>query len=155
MRRRQEFFRIPYTYLVLQVAPGNALCYHNMHLIGHFKFLHGSRMICLPLNILKKLFWQRLFEKIGDAETIITFISVNTIQNPLTAKKKIDHLSKRGTTSSFHSDTSPALGQSLVHSVDKTHVLTVTVELVWLFFLNIPSFNFAQTPNKSLRFRII
>ena len=44
------------------------------------------------------------------------------------------------------------LGNILVHSVDKTHVVVETVELVWLFFLNIVSFNFMPTPNKSLRF---
>ena len=40
-------------------------------------------------------------DKIGEAEPIITFISVNTIQNPLTLKKNIDHSSKRGPTSFF------------------------------------------------------
>ena len=85
--------------------------------MGHFKYLHGSRMICLPLNIFQELHWQYLLKKIGEAEPIITFISVNTIQNPLTLKKNIDHSSKRGPTSSFHSDTSPALGHSLVHDV--------------------------------------
>ena len=38
------------------------------------------------------------------------------------------------------------------HTTSK-HVLGVTVELIWLLFLNILSFNFLQTPNKSLRFR--
>ena len=54
---------------------------------------------------------------------------------------------------SFHSHTKPVFGQVLVHSVDKTHVLVVTVALIWLLFLNILSFNFVQMPNKSLRFR--
>ena len=40
----------------------------------------------------------------------------------------------------------------LVHSVDKTHILVVTMKLIWLLFLNILSFNFVPTPNKSLRF---
>ena len=44
------------------------------------------------------------------------------------------------------------LGHVLVYSVDKTHVLLVTVELIWLLFLNIFSFNFVPTPNKFLRF---
>ena len=52
----------------------------------------------------------------------------------------------------FHSETNPALGHVLAYSVDKTHVLVVTVELIWLLFLNMLSFNFAPTPNKSLRF---
>ena len=46
----------------------------------------------------------------------------------------------------------PILDHALVHSVDKTHVLTVTVELIWLLFLNIFFFNFFVAPNKSLRF---
>ena len=46
----------------------------------------------------------------------------------------------------------PILGHVLVHSVDKTHVLVVTVELVGLLFLNTFSFNFAPTPNKPLGF---
>ena len=46
----------------------------------------------------------------------------------------------------------PILGHVLVHSVDKAHVLVVTVELIWLLFLNISFFNFVPTPNKSLRF---
>ena len=54
---------------------------------------------------------------------------------------------------SFHSHTNPVFGQVLVHSVNKTHALVVTMELIWLLFLNILTFNFAQTPNKSLRFR--
>ena len=46
----------------------------------------------------------------------------------------------------------PILGHTLVHSVDKIHVLVLTVELVWLLFLNTFFFNFVATPNKSLRF---
>ena len=46
----------------------------------------------------------------------------------------------------------PILGHILVHFVDKTHVLVVTVELIWLMFLNIFSFDFIPTPNKALRF---
>ena len=46
----------------------------------------------------------------------------------------------------------PILGHTLVHSVDKIHVLVLTVELVWLLFLNMFFFNFVPTMNKSLRF---
>ena len=46
----------------------------------------------------------------------------------------------------------PILSHVLFHSVDKTHALDITVELIWLFFLNIFFFNFVLTPNKSLRF---
>ena len=38
----------------------------------------------------------------------------------------------------------------MIHSFDKTHVLVVTVELIWLLLLNILSFNFAPTLNKFL-----
>ena len=44
------------------------------------------------------------------------------------------------------------LDQLLVHSIDKTHVLVVAVELTWLLFLNMLSFNLVPTLNKSLRF---
>ena len=47
----------------------------------------------------------------------------------------------------------PILGHALVHSVDKINALVLTVELVWLLFLNMFFFfNFVPTPNKSLRF---
>ena len=36
--------------------------------------------------------------------------------------------------------------------VDRTHVLLATVDLIWLLFLNILSFNFVATTRKSLRF---
>ena len=52
----------------------------------------------------------------------------------------------------FHSDSNLVLDQVLVHSINKTHVLVVTLELTWLLFLNMLSFNFVPTPNKSLRF---
>ena len=39
----------------------------------------------------------------------------------------------------------------LAHSVDKTHILVVTGELIWLLFLNILSFNFVPKPNTSFR----
>ena len=58
---------------------------------------------------------------------------------------KIEHLSKPGPIPFFHSDTNPVPGNALVHPFKKTTVLVVTVELIWLLFLNMP--------NKSLRFR--
>ena len=51
----------------------------------------------------------------------------------------------------FHLNTYPVLGHILIHSVDKTHVLVVTVQLIWLLLLNILSFNFVPTSNKFLR----
>ena len=37
-----------------QIAPGNVLYHHNKHLMGYFESLHGSRIICFPLNISEK-----------------------------------------------------------------------------------------------------
>ena len=68
-------------------------------------------------------------------------------------KNNIDYSRKRGPPPSFNSDANPALGHILPQSVFKTHVLVVTVELIWLSFLKTLSFNFVQRPNKSLMFR--
>ena len=46
----------------------------------------------------------------------------------------------------------PIPSHILVHSVNKTHDLVVTVQLIWLVFLNIFFSNFVPTLNKSLRF---
>ena len=70
----------------------------------------------------------------------------------MTLKIYIYHLNKQRPPPFFHPDTNPLIGHALVHSVDKTHVLVVTVELTWLLFLNILSFKFVPTPRKSLRF---
>ena len=56
-----------------------------------------------------------------------------------------------GITTIFHLNTNLILGHILIHSVDKTHVLVVTVQLIWLLLLNILSFNFVPTSNKFLR----
>ena len=72
--------------------------------------------------------------------------------NTHTLKSNIYHSNKAGPTPPFHSDTNTVLGYGLVHSVDKTHVLVVTAEQFWLLFLDILSFDFVPTPNKSLRF---
>ena len=74
------------------------------------------------------------------------------IQYPRTLKNNIYHSNKWGPPLFFHLDTNPVIGHALVHSVDKTHLLDVTVGLIWFFFLNILSFNFTATPRKSLRF---
>ena len=41
-------------------------------------------------------------------------------------------------------------GLVLIHSFDKTHVVVVTAELIWLLLLNVLSFNFVSTSNKYL-----
>ena len=75
------------------------------------------------------------------------FIFVNTIQYPRTLNNNICHSNKRNHHHFFIRI--PILCHVLVHSVDKTHVLVVTVELIWLLFLNI---YFFQLCSKSLRF---
>ena len=82
----------------------------------------------------------------------MAFIFFNTIRYPHTLKNNIYHSNKRGPPLLFHLDTNLVLAQVLVHSVDKTHVLVVTVELIWLLFLNVLSSNFIPTQNKSLTF---
>ena len=42
------------------------------------------------------------------------------------------------------------LGHILIHSLDETRVLVVTVELIWLQLLNILSLHLVPTPKKSL-----
>ena len=74
------------------------------------------------------------------------------MQYPCTLKNNIYHSNKWRPPLFLHLNTNPVIGHALVHSVNKTHVLDVTVDLIWLLFLNIHSFNFVITPSKSLRF---
>ena len=117
--------------------------------MGHFKFLHGSRMTCFPFNISEKLHWQHLFEKLREI-ALIAFIFFNTNAH---SEEQYQPLKKGVGTPFFYSYTKPAPGWVLVHFTDKTHVLVVTLNLIWLLFLNILSLNLVQTPNKSLRFK--
>ena len=78
-------------------------------------------------------------------QRLIVFIFVNAIQYPRTLNYNIYHSNKWGP-SFFHLDINRVICCTLVHSVDKTHVLLVTVNLIWLWFLNILSFNFIAAP---------
>ena len=78
-------------------------------------------------------------------QRLIVFILVNTIQYPRTLKNNIHHSNKRGASPFFHSNTNPVLAYVLIHPVDTTHVLVVTMELISLLFLNTLSFNFFPT----------
>ena len=51
---------------MVTIAPGDVSCRYNKHLTGYFEFLHGSRIICLPLNISEELHGQHLFEKLDE-----------------------------------------------------------------------------------------
>ena len=127
-------------------------CHHNKHLMGHFEFLHGTRIICLPLNISEKLHWQHLFEKQEEAEThLLRFCLYNTI--PTHPEEQHLPFKQTGATTIFYSDTKPVSRHVLIHFADKTHVLVVTVELMWLLLFNLLSFKFVPTPNKSLKFK--
>ena len=119
--------------------------------MGYFEFLHGLRVICLPLNILENCI-ANISSKSYKRQRLIVFIFVNTMQYPHTLKN-IYHYNKWGPAPLFHSDTNPVLGHVLVHSVDKTRFLVVTLELIWLLLLNILSLSLVTTPNKSLRFK--
>ena len=85
-------------------------------------------------------------------QRLITFIFVNMMHYPCTLKSNIYHSNNRGPPPIFHPDTNPVIRHALIHSVDRIHVLVVTVELILLLFLNMLSFNFVSTPRKSLRF---
>ena len=93
-----------------------------------------------------------MFSKSQKRQRLIAFIFVDTIQYPPTLKNNTYHSNKRRPLPFFHSDTNPALGDVLFYSVNKTHALVVTAELIWLLFLNIISFNFVLTLNESLGF---
>ena len=58
------------------------------------------------------------------------------MQYPRTLENKIHHSNKRRPPPFFHSGINPVLGHVLIHFVNKAHALTVTVELIWLLFLN-------------------
>ena len=72
------------------------------------------------------------------------------MQYPFTLKNNSCNSNKRVPAPFFHSDTNLIFGHVLIHSFDKTHVLVVTAELIWLLLLNVLSFNFVSTPNKYL-----
>ena len=133
-----------YIYILL-----NVLCHHNKLLMKYFKFLYGSGIIFFPLNFQKNCI-DNISSKSQNRQRLIAFILVNTIQYPNTLRNNIYYSSKRVPPPVFHSSTNPVLCQVLIQSFDKTQVLVVTVELIWLVLLNILSFNYVPMPNKFL-----
>ena len=132
----------------VRIAP-NVSWHHNKHLMRYFKFLLGSRIIYIPFNIPENLYWQYLFQKPEEAETHSLYLSqYNTIATH--AEEQHPPFSQKGTTTIFSFGCQSCACHVMVYSVDKTHVLVVTVELIWLLFLNMLSFNFISAPNKSL-----
>ena len=100
--------------------------------------------------ILQKNFLDNISSKSQKRQRLIAFTLVNTIQYPWILTNNIYHSNKWGPPPFFHSDTNPELGHPLIHSIAKTHVLVITVQLICLLFLNIYSFNYVTTPSKSL-----
>ena len=72
------------------------------------------------------------------------------IQYPHTLKNNIYISNNRGPPTFFHSYTNTVLDTWSILLTKP--VLVVTVELIWLLFLNIISFNYVPTSNKFLRF---
>ena len=101
---------LPHTCLVFQMAHGKVAYHYNRHLMRHFEFLHGSRMIWLPLNFSEKLHWQHLFEKLVEAEDHRCHF-FNRIQHPHILK---NYIKQTGPTTI---DTNPVLGHILVHAL--------------------------------------
>ena len=73
---------------------------------------------------------------------------VNMI-HPRILENNIDYWINRESPLFFHSDANPILSHALVYFVDKTHVVIVTMDLIWLLFLNIVFFNFSNTEHIS------
>ena len=96
-------------YAWVQIVPNNVLCHHNIHLMGYFEFLYGSRVICLPLNIPENCI-DHISWKSQERQRLIAFILVNTIQYP---RISIYHSKRRGPPAFFHSDTNPILSHFL------------------------------------------
>ena len=138
-----------FEYACAQIAPNNVLCHHNKRLIKYFKLLYGSGIICLPL-IFQKNCIDNISSKSQKRKGLIVFILDNTMQYLRTLKSNIYYSSKRLPLPLFHLDTNSVFCHVLIHSFDKTHVLVVTVESIWLLLLNILSFNFVLIPNKLL-----
>ena len=67
---------------------------------------------------------------------------------PRPLKKNIYHSNKQESLPFFPSESSPVLGHVWIRLIGKTHVLVVTMGLIWLLLLNILSFNFVATSNK-------
>ena len=120
---RREFC-IPYTCLVFQIAPGNVLCRHNIHLMGYFEFLHDSRMVCLPLGISEKLHWRR-----GRTSSSSLLIQSNTL---LSGEQHRPFKQTRTNTIFFSSFGYQFCTWSRFGPFCRTNVLVVLVESIWL-----------------------
>ena len=82
-------------YACVQISSNDVLYHHNKRLMGYFEFLYGSGIICLSLNVPKKLHWQHFFWKPEEA----VFILVDTI--PALPEEQHLPFKRTGTTSIF------------------------------------------------------
>ena len=136
-------------YACVQIVCNNSLHHHIKHLMGYFEFLYGSRIIYLPLNMSEKLYYHHFFEEVelNEAEThCLHLCQYDTIST----HPKEQHLpfKETRTTIIFSFGYQPVLGHVLVPSLNKTHVLVVTVKLIWLLFFHVPSFPIREQPRK-------
>ena len=139
-----------YEYACVQIAPGNILRHHNKYLMGYFEFLHGWRIICLSWNISGKLHWHYVCQKLGKAENHLPSSFLTWYNSHALRKTTFTNQ----TNGNHHHFFIPILilQLAMLHSIDKTHVLVVTVEFISLLLLNMFSFNLVSTPRKSFRF---
>ena len=117
--------------------------------MGYFEFLNGWRIICLPFEYFRKIVSLTCLRKARtsrDSSLSSFLIRYNTHAPWKTTPTR----KQTGGNHRHFFIRIPILGHVLVHSGDKSHVLVVTVELIWLMFLNIFSSNFFPTLNKSL-----
>ena len=123
----------------------------------YFEFLYGSGIIA-SLWIFQKNSIDNISPKSQKKQTLIAFILVNTTQYPHTLKNNIYHVTPNATIKHikhvmlpfFHSYANPVFGHVLIHYLVKTHVLVVTLKLIWMLLLNILSFNFVPKLSKFL-----
>ena len=139
-------------YACVQTAPGNILCHQNNHLMGYSEFLLGSRIICLPLRISEKLHWQHVFEKLEEAETDPLHLYQHDTWYNTHAPWRVTSINQTNGNHhhfsfGYESCTWPRSGpfcwQNPCSSFNRENLI--------LLFLNIISFNFVPTPNKSLK----
>ena len=124
-------------YACVQTAPGSVLCHHSKHLMGYLEFLNSSRIICLfPLfhwNIALATFQQKArWGRDSSSSSLSIQCNIHTLW------RKTSTIQTNG---NHHRFFIRYLGHAVVHSVDKTHVLVVTVKLIglspWIYFLSI------------------
>ena len=130
-------FFTPFTYMPLYHYSGN--------LIGHFKIPHGL----FSSEYFRKIELTIFLREAGiDRDSSPSSLLIRCNNHPfwratLNIKENGDH----------HHFFIQIPILYLATSLDKTNALFVTVELIWLLFLNTLSFNFVATLNKSLRFK--